>query len=58
MNHALAGEELSVLEAERRAIAAHGEGLAGLYAWLSQQPDGRPPGVVLVSGSQTTEGAP
>jgi hypothetical protein len=32
--------ELSQLEAERRAIAAHGEGLAGFYAW-AQTPAGR-----------------
>lgn len=26
--------ELSPLEADRRAIAAHGEGMAGFYAWM------------------------
>lgn len=32
--------ELSPLEADRRAIAAHGEGLAGFFAW-AQSPAGR-----------------
>lgn len=32
--------ELSPLEVDRRAIAAHGEGMAGLYAW-AQSSEGR-----------------
>jgi len=32
--------ELSPLEADRRAIAAHGEGMAGFYAW-AQSSEGR-----------------
>lgn len=50
--------ELSPLEADRRGIAAHGEGLAGFYAWLSHH-GGRPPGVAfMASGPHTTEGRP